>query len=237
MTGVDIASYGRDLPGHQSLGAMLKGLLAEVPELRRLRLSSLDPAAIDQTCCDLVADEPRLLPHLHLSVQAGHDLVLKRMKRRHLRDDVIRLAHELRRLRPDLVFGADLIAGFPTEDEAMFQATLELVDEAGLTYLHVFPYSPRPGTPAARMPQLPLERSQGAGGPAAGRMVRACSTASCAPRSAAAASADGARRRRAHGPVRAVPHRRRRARAAGRPDDRRWRSMVSQDGMLLGRAA
>ena len=157
VTGVDIASYGRDLPGHQSLGAMLKGLLAEVPELRRLRLSSLDPAAIDPDLHKLVADEPRLLPHLHLSVQSGHDLVLKRMKRRHLRDEVIRLAHELRRLRPDLVFGADLIAGFPTEDEAMFQATLDLVDEAGLTFLHVFPYSPRPGTPAARMPQLPLE--------------------------------------------------------------------------------
>ena len=157
VTGVDIASYGRDLPGHQSLGAMLKGLLAEVPELRRLRLSSLDPAAIDPDLHKLVAGEPRLLPHLHLSVQSGHDLVLKRMKRRHLRDEVIRLAHELRRLRPDLVFGADLIAGFPTEDEAMFQATLDLVDEAGLTFLHVFPYSPRPGTPAARMPQLPLE--------------------------------------------------------------------------------
>ncbi len=136
---------------------MLKGLLAEVPELRRLRLSSLDPAAIDPDLRELVADEPRLLPHLHLSVQAGHDLVLKRMKRRHLRDEVIRLARELRRLRPDLVFGADLIAGFPTEDEAMFQATLDLVDEAGLTFLHVFPYSPRPGTPAARMPQVPLE--------------------------------------------------------------------------------
>ena len=157
VTGVDIASYGRDLPGHQSLGAMLKGLLAEVPELRRLRLSSLDPAAIDPDLHKLVAGEPRLLPHLHLSVQSGHDLVLKRMKRRHLRDEVIRLARGLRRLRPDLVFGADLIAGFPTEDEAMFQATLDLVDEAGLTFLHVFPYSPRPGTPATRMPQLPLE--------------------------------------------------------------------------------
>jgi threonylcarbamoyladenosine tRNA methylthiotransferase MtaB len=156
VTGVDIASYGRDLPGQPSLGAMLKGLLTAVPELRRLRLSSLDPAAVDACLRDLVADEPRLLPHLHLSVQAGGDLVLKRMKRRHGRGEVIRLAQELRRLRPDLVFGADLIAGFPTEDEAMFQATFDLVDEAGLTFLHVFPYSPRPDTPAVRMPQVPL---------------------------------------------------------------------------------
>lgn len=156
VTGVDIASYGRDLPGSPSLGAMLRTLLDELPELARLRLSSLDPAAIDPELRGLVADESRLLPHLHLSVQAGGDLVLKRMKRRHARGDVIRLALELRRLRPDLVFGADLIAGFPTEDEAMFQATLDLVDEAGLTFLHVFPYSPRPNTPAARMPQLPL---------------------------------------------------------------------------------
>jgi threonylcarbamoyladenosine tRNA methylthiotransferase MtaB len=157
VTGVDIASYGRDLPGRPSLGMMLKGLLAAVPHLRRLRLSSLDAAALDPDVRDLIADEPRLMPHLHLSVQAGHDLVLKRMKRRHLRDDVVRLTHELRRLRPDLVFGADLIAGFPTEDEAMFKGTLGLVDEAGLTFLHVFPYSARPGTPAARMPQVPRD--------------------------------------------------------------------------------
>jgi threonylcarbamoyladenosine tRNA methylthiotransferase MtaB len=155
VTGVDIGSYGRDLQGMPSLGAMLRLLLAELPELRRLRLSSLDPAAVDPDLLGLVADEPRLLPHLHLSVQAGGDLVLKRMRRRHGRGDVLRLARELRRLRPDLALGADLIAGFPTEDEAMFQATLDLVDAAGLTFLHVFPYSPRPGTPAARMPQLP----------------------------------------------------------------------------------
>jgi threonylcarbamoyladenosine tRNA methylthiotransferase MtaB len=164
VTGVDIASYGHDLPGRPSLGAMLQGLLAAVPELSRLRLSSLDPAAVDAELRALLAGEPRVLPHLHLSVQAGHDLVLKRMRRRHLRTDVIRLTRELRRARPELVFGADLIAGFPTEDDAMFQATLDLVDEAGLTFLHVFPYSPRPGTPAARMPQLApeLRRERGA---------------------------------------------------------------------------
>lgn len=155
VTGVDIASYGRDLPGAPGLGRMLKDLLATLPELRRLRLSSLDPAAIDADLHDLVANEPRLLPHLHLSVQAGDDLVLKRMRRRHLRADVVRLAHDLRQRRPELVLGADLIAGFPTEDETMFRNTLELVEEAGLTFLHVFPYSPRPGTPAARMPQSP----------------------------------------------------------------------------------
>ena len=154
VTGVDIASYGRDLPGRPGLGSMLRDLLAALPQLRRLRLSSLDPAAIDGDLLDLVAYEPRLLPHLHLSVQAGHDLVLKRMKRRHLRADVIRLARDLRRARPDLVLGADLIAGFPTEDETGFRATLDLVEEAGLTFLHVFPYSPRPATPAAQMPQV-----------------------------------------------------------------------------------
>ena len=154
VTGVDIASYGRDLPEQPSLGAMLTALLSEVPELTRLRLSSYDPAVPDPALWKLVATEPRLLPHFHLSVQAGDDLVLKRMKRRHLRGDVIRLARELRALRPDLVFGADLIAGFPTEDEAMFRNTLDLVEEAGLTFLHVFPYSPRTGTPAARMPQV-----------------------------------------------------------------------------------
>ena len=155
VTGVDIASYGRDLPDRLSLGAMLKRLLTELPELRRLRLSSLDPAAVDRDLLDLVACEPRLLPHLHLSVQAGGDLVLKRMRRRHLRQDVIRLAGRLRSLRPGLALGADLIAGFPTEDETAFEDTLRLIEEADLTYLHVFPYSPRPGTPAARMPQVP----------------------------------------------------------------------------------
>lgn len=157
VTGVDIASYGHDLADAPALGRMLKDVLAMLPELQRLRLSSLDPAAIDADLRDLVANEPRLLPHLHLSIQAGDDLVLKRMRRRHRRADIVRLAHDLRRARPELVFGADLIAGFPTEDETMFRNTLELVEEAGLTFLHVFPYSPRPGTPAARMPLLPRE--------------------------------------------------------------------------------
>ena len=157
VTGVDITSYGKDFPERPSLGAMLTRLLAEVPELPRLRLGSVDPAEVDPELRELFAGEPRLMPHLHLSVQAGDDLVLKRMKRRHLRRDVIRLCEDLRRLRPDIVFGADLIAGFPTEDAAMAERSLELVDEAGLTFLHVFPFSPRPGTPAARMPPVPKE--------------------------------------------------------------------------------
>ncbi len=155
LTGVDLTSYGRDLDGKPTLGRLVAELLAAVPELPRLRLSSLDPAAIDPELFALLASEPRLLPHVHLSIQAGHDLTLKRMKRRHLRTDVIDLCERLRRERSDVVFGADLIAGFPTEDEAMFDQSMSIVDAAGLTFLHVFPYSPRPGTPAARMPQLP----------------------------------------------------------------------------------
>jgi threonylcarbamoyladenosine tRNA methylthiotransferase MtaB len=155
LTGVDITGYGGDLPGRQGLGQMATRLLALVPELERLRLSSLDPVEIDEDLLRLVAEEKRLMPHLHLSVQAGDDLILKRMKRRHLRGDVIALTERLRRLRPGIALGADIIAGFPTEDEAMFGNSLRLVDEAGLTHLHVFPYSARPGTPAARMPQVP----------------------------------------------------------------------------------
>ncbi len=155
LTGVDISSYGGDLPRQPSLGQAVRHLLAAVPELKRLRLSSLDPAVIDSDLKALIADEPRLMPHLHLSVQAGDDLILKRMKRRHNRADILRLADELRALRPDIALGADLIAGFPTESDAMFENTQHLVEEAGLTWLHVFPYSPREGTPAARMPQHP----------------------------------------------------------------------------------
>ncbi len=155
LTGVDLTSYGKDLPGQPTLGQLVRRLLRLVPELPRLRLSSLDPAELDPDLIDLIADEPRLMPHLHLSVQAGDDLVLKRMKRRHSRTDVLRLCAELRRLRPGLAFGADLIAGFPTETEAMFASTLALIEDADLTYLHVFPYSAREGTPAARMPQVP----------------------------------------------------------------------------------
>ncbi|MBB4265179.1 tRNA (N(6)-L-threonylcarbamoyladenosine(37)-C(2))-methylthiotransferase MtaB [Roseospira visakhapatnamensis] len=155
LTGVDITSYGADLPGQPPLGQMVRRLLALVPALPRLRLSSLDPVGVDDDLLRLVAEEPRLLPHLHLSIQAGDDLILKRMKRCHLRGDVVALAARLRDLRPDLALGADLIAGFPTETDDQAANTLALVDEADLTHLHVFPYSARPGTPAARMPAVP----------------------------------------------------------------------------------
>jgi threonylcarbamoyladenosine tRNA methylthiotransferase MtaB len=154
LTGVDITSYGRDLPGTMTLGRLVRHILHNVPELKRLRLSSIDQVEADAHLMDAIAEEPRLMPHLHLSLQAGDDLILKRMKRRHLRADAIAFCAEARRLRPDIVFGADLIAGFPTETEAMFQNSLSLVDECGLTFLHVFPYSPRPGSPAARMPRV-----------------------------------------------------------------------------------
>ncbi len=154
LTGVDITSYGADLPGAPRLGTLVKQILKHVPELKRLRLSSIDSVEADRDLLDALATEARLMPHLHLSLQSGDDLILKRMKRRHLRGDAIALCAQIRRLRPDTVFGADLIAGFPTETEPMFQGTLDLVAECGLTHLHVFPFSPRPGTPAARMPQL-----------------------------------------------------------------------------------
>jgi threonylcarbamoyladenosine tRNA methylthiotransferase MtaB len=154
LTGVDITSYGTDLPGEASLGRLVRQVLRHVPALERLRLSSIDQVEIDRHLLACIAEEPRLMPHLHLSMQAGDDMILKRMKRRHLRDDAIAFCREARDLRPDIVFGADLIAGFPTETEEMFRNTLDLVDECGLTYLHVFPFSPRQGTPAARMPQL-----------------------------------------------------------------------------------
>ncbi|MDX5366186.1 MAG: tRNA (N(6)-L-threonylcarbamoyladenosine(37)-C(2))-methylthiotransferase MtaB [Alphaproteobacteria bacterium] len=155
LTGVDMTSYGGDLPGRPSLGNLARRILKLVPELERLRLSSIDSIEADDDLMRLIADEERLMPHLHLSLQSGDDMILKRMKRRHLRDDAIRFCEEARRLRPDIVFGADFIAGFPTETEEMFGNTLRLVDECGLTWLHVFPFSPRPGTPAAKMPQVP----------------------------------------------------------------------------------
>ncbi len=154
LTGVDITSYGNDLPGTASLGRLVRQVLRHIPELERLRLSSIDQMEVDAALLDCIANEPRLMPHLHLSMQAGHDLILKRMKRRHLRADAIRFCRQVRVLRPDIVFGADLIAGFPTETEEMFEATLDIVDACDLTYLHVFPFSPRSGTPAARMPQV-----------------------------------------------------------------------------------
>jgi threonylcarbamoyladenosine tRNA methylthiotransferase MtaB len=154
LTGVDMTSYGADLPGTMSLGRLVRQVLRHVPGLDRLRLSSIDQVEADRHLLDAIAEEPRLMPHLHLSMQAGDDLILKRMKRRHLRADAIAFCDQARRLRPGIVFGADLIAGFPTETEDMFANTLRLVDECGLTYLHVFPFSPRHGTPAARMPQV-----------------------------------------------------------------------------------
>ena len=155
LSGVDLGHYGADLPGRPCLGEAVRRLLRAVPELPRLRLSSIDPVEIDPVLERLFAEEARLMPHLHLSLQAGDDMVLKRMKRRHTRADVLALCRRLRGLRPEIAFGADLIAGFPTETQAMFENTRRLVEEAGLVWLHVFPYSPRPGTPAARMPQVP----------------------------------------------------------------------------------
>jgi threonylcarbamoyladenosine tRNA methylthiotransferase MtaB len=155
ITGVDITGYGADLPGRPSLGQMLRRMLLAVPELKRLRLSSIDPAEADEDLFRLIADEPRVMPHFHISAQAGDDMILKRMKRRHSRADITAFCDRVRGLRPDAVFGADLIAGFPTEDETMFENTYNLVEDAGLTFLHVFPYSIRPGTPAAKMPQVP----------------------------------------------------------------------------------
>ena len=154
LTGVDITSYGVDLPGRPRLGSLVKRILNNVPHLDRLRLSSIDSVEADWDLLDALGNDPRLMPHLHLSLQSGDDLILKRMKRRHARRDAISFCERVRRLRPDVVFGADIIVGFPTETEAMFARSLDLVDECGLTQLHVFPFSPRPGTPAARMPQI-----------------------------------------------------------------------------------
>jgi threonylcarbamoyladenosine tRNA methylthiotransferase MtaB len=155
LTGVDITSFGGDLPGQPNLGQLCRRMLALVPGLERLRLSSLDPVEIDDALWRLIAEEPRLMPHLHLSVQAGDDMILKRMKRRHLRADALTACRRARELRPDIALGADMIAGFPTEDDDMFARSVAFVDEAALDYLHVFPFSARPGTPAARMPQVP----------------------------------------------------------------------------------
>jgi threonylcarbamoyladenosine tRNA methylthiotransferase MtaB len=155
LTGVDLTSYGGNLPGAPKLGTLVKQILKHAPELDRLRLSSIDSVEADRDLIDAFATESRLMPHLHLSLQAGDDMILKRMKRRHLRADAIALCDALRRLRPDVVLGADIIAGFPTETETMFERSLDLVDECELTHLHVFPFSPRPGTPAAKMPQVP----------------------------------------------------------------------------------
>jgi threonylcarbamoyladenosine tRNA methylthiotransferase MtaB len=180
LTGVDLTSWGADLPGTPSLGALADSVLRAVPELARLRLSSIDAAEIDSELMALIGGEPRLMPHLHLSLQSGDDLILKRMKRRHSRAQALDLVRKVRASRPDVAFGADFIAGFPTETEAAFDNTLAFVAEAGLAFLHVFPFSPRPGTPAARMPQLPraliharARRLRAAGEGALGRHLEA----------------------------------------------------------------
>jgi len=154
LTGVDLTSYGADLPGMPKLGQLTKQILRHVPELKRLRISSIDQVEVDRDLLDVIAEDERLMPHLHLSLQSGDDLILKRMKRRHSSKDAVDFCAQVRRLRPDIALGADIIAGFPTETEEMFCRSRELVEQCGLTFLHVFPYSPRPGTPAARMPQV-----------------------------------------------------------------------------------
>jgi threonylcarbamoyladenosine tRNA methylthiotransferase MtaB len=158
LTGVDLTSYGADLPGAPKLGVLTKQILRHVPELKRLRISSIDQVEVDRDLLDVIADDERLMPHLHLSLQSGDDLILKRMKRRHSRRQAVQFCAQVRRLRPDIALGADIIAGFPTETEEMFTRSLDLVEACDLTFLHVFPYSPRPGTPAARMPQVAGER-------------------------------------------------------------------------------
>ncbi|MGF1474467.1 MAG: tRNA (N(6)-L-threonylcarbamoyladenosine(37)-C(2))-methylthiotransferase MtaB [Geminicoccaceae bacterium] len=178
FTGVDLTSFGKDLPGQPTLGELVRRLLRLVPTIRRLRLSSLDPAEIDPVLFAMLVEDERVMPHVHLSVQAGDDMILKRMKRRHSRQQVVDLSHRLRAERPEIALGADLIAGFPTETEAMFGRSLDLVGEAELTFLHVFPFSPRPGTPAARMPKHPkalakerAARLRGEGDRALGRFL------------------------------------------------------------------
>jgi threonylcarbamoyladenosine tRNA methylthiotransferase MtaB len=181
LTGVDLTDYGTNLPGRPRLGEMVRRLLTLVPGLERLRLSSIDVAEVDDTLFDLITNEPRLMPHLHLSLQSGDDLILKRMKRRHTRAQAVDFCAAIHAARPEIAFGADLIAGFPTESEEMFAATLNLVEDAGLTWLHVFPYSVRPGTPAARMPGLPgtivkerARRLRAAGEAARDRFFESC---------------------------------------------------------------
>ncbi len=154
LSGVDITSWGKDLAGEPQLGSLVRRILNEVPELKRLRISSIDSVEADDELLAVIGEEERLMPHLHLSLQAGDNMILKRMKRRHSREDAIAFCEEVRRRRPDVVFGADIIAGFPTETDEMFENSVRLVDECGLTFLHVFPYSKRPGTPAAKMPQV-----------------------------------------------------------------------------------
>ena len=200
LTGVDITSYGHDLPGRPGLGRLVQNILRHVPELERLRLSSIDCIEADAALRDVIATEARFMPHLHLSLQSGDDMVLKRMKRRHSRAEAVQFCNDVRALRSDMVFGADIIAGFPTETEDMFARSLDLVEECSLTHLHVFPYSPRSGTPAARMPQVPgnviKERAARLRARGAERGSRPTSTARSAARCGcwASAAASAARR-------------------------------------------
>ena len=200
LTGVDLTSYGADLPGAPRLGGLVKQILRHVPDVKRLRISSIDSIEADRDLLDAVANEERLMPHLHLSLQSGDDMILKRMKRRHSRGDAIDFCAQVRRLRPDIAFGADIIAGFPTETDDMFARSLDLVAECDLTFLHVFPYSSRPGTPAARMPQV-----AGDGIRDRARQLRAAGDAALRRRLAAevGATAPGVDRKRHPGPDRA----------------------------------
>ncbi len=208
LTGVDLTSYGGNLPGAPRLGTLVKQILKHVPDLERLRLSSIDSVEADRDLLDALASEARLMPHLHLSLQHGDDLILKRMKRRHSRGDAVAFCDEVRRLRPDVAFGGDIIAGFPTEDEAMFARSLDLVDDCGLTFLHVFPFSPRPGTPAARMPQVRRDDRQGAGAAAAADRRGGARAAPCEPGRHAATRARRKPRERPHRAFHAgAPHR------------------------------
>jgi threonylcarbamoyladenosine tRNA methylthiotransferase MtaB len=201
LTGVDITSYGENLPDTPKLGALVKQILKDVPEIERLRLSSIDSVEADSDLLDAFASEPRLMPHLHLSLQAGDDMVLKRMKRRHSRADAVAFCETMKRLRPDIVFGADIIAGFPTEDEAMFAPLARSRRECELTHLHVFPFSPRPGTSAARMPQVARAHRQGARRAPAREGRCGIAAASCRRRSENPARADRIRAHRPHGAI------------------------------------
>jgi threonylcarbamoyladenosine tRNA methylthiotransferase MtaB len=221
LTGVDLTAWGADLPGRPSLGQLVKRLLALVPGLTRLRLSSLDPVEIDPTLWRVLAEEARLMPHLHLSIQAGDDLTLKRMKRRHLRADALAACRRARALRPGVALGADLIAGFPTESEAMFRGTLDLVEEAGLDYLHVFPYSARPGTPASRMPPVngAVVRERAA-------RLREAGAAALARALAARVGSTAEGRTEHYAPVR----------VAGAPGELKRVAIASSDGTMLAAA-
>ena len=235
LTGVDLTGWGADLDGAPRLGDLVAAVLARVPGLARLRISSIDSIEADPRLVEAIAGEPRLMPHLHLSLQAGDDLILKRMKRRHRRADALAFCAAVRAARPDVVFGADIIAGFPTETEAMFESSLRLVADCGLTWLHVFPFSPRPGTPAARMPQVDGAADPRAGGAAARARGRARGGAPRGDAGAERPPADGAAGSRPHRRFRAHPPRRRARAGRDRcgPDHRRGRGPAARGSRLI----